>query len=262
MKSLKLIALFCKLGVLNELQYRSNFFLHLFEAAMSFATGMVVLWSVFTRTNSIAGWTWSELMIVLGLWFMVKGIVNAMIAPSIRMFMNDIWQGSLDQLLTKPANHRLLAVSRKFLIFFCIDLVVGAIMIAIAVPRIPYSPTWSDIGAVILSLVAGATLIYSFWLILGTLALWATKLENIMLVFYSVFEAGRWPAGLYPGWLRYSMTFLVPIAIAITTPAEALVGRLSSGFLLVAVISAIVSYAFSRWFFDFGLRYKYSGASA
>jgi ABC-2 type transport system permease protein len=262
MKSFKLIALFCKLGILNEMQYRGNLLLHLFEATMSFTTGMVVMWSVFHQTQTIGGWTWSELLVVLGLWFIVKGIVNAMIAPSIRMFMNDIWMGSLDQLLTKPANHRLLAVSRKFLIFFCIDIVVGAIMLAFALPRIEHSPTASDIGAVVISLVSGAVLIYSFWLILGTLALWATKLENIMLVFYSVFEAGRWPAGLYPGWLRYSMTFLVPIAIAITTPAEALVGRLSGAFLLSAVAAALAAYLFSRWFFDFGLRYKYSGASA
>ena len=41
-----------------------------------------------------------------------------------------------------------------------------------------------------------------------------------------MYEAGRWPIGIYPPWLRAILTFVVPVGFAITVPAEGLVGRL------------------------------------
>lgn len=262
MKSLRLFLISCKLGVLSELEYRVNFMVHLFEAVMSFATGMVVLWSVYGKSSALGGWRWEEILIVLGLWFIAKGVVNVTIAPSIRLFMNEVWTGDLDYLLTKPVNHRWLASSRKFLIFFSVDILVGIVLLVFAFPKLNYPSSAARTTMVLIVLLSGAVIIYSFWLVLGTLALWTTKLENIMLVFFSMFEAARWPTGLYPIWLRYSLTFLVPVAVAITFPAEALLGRLDWTHAGAAVLGAAVAYWGSRLFFDYGVRHKYSGASA
>jgi ABC-2 type transport system permease protein len=72
---------------------------------------------------------------------------------------------------------------------------------------------------------------------------------------------GRFPVGIYPGWLRYSVTFLVPIAFAVTVPAEAVTSRLDWQTMLVAAVFATALFTFTRWFWRFGLR-RYSGASA
>ncbi|MDQ2732772.1 MAG: ABC-2 family transporter protein, partial [Armatimonadota bacterium] len=100
-----------------------------------------------------------------------------------------------------------------------------------------------------------------FWLILATCSFWFVRVENILVIFQSMYEAGRWPIGIYPPWLRASLTFLVPIAFAITVPAEALVGRLSPQTLLGAVLLAVALATGSRWFWRVGVR-QYSGASA
>jgi len=85
--------------------------------------------------------------------------------------------------------------------------------------------------------------------------------ENILEIFQSMYEAGRWPVSLYPGWLRFALTFIVPVAFATTVPAEALIGRLSGGTLLSGVVLAVVLLAGSRLFWQVGLR-QYSGTSA
>ncbi len=110
-------------------------------------------------------------------------------------------------------------------------------------------------------LVAGAVIIYAFWLILATLAFWFVRVENILVIFQSMYEAGRWPISLYPGWLRYGLTFIVPVAFATTVPAEALTGRLTGQTLLGAVALAVVLFVVSRVFWRFGFR-QYSGTSA
>src|SRR5436853_7011857 len=109
------------------------------------------------------------------------------------------------------------------------------------------------------TLLSGAVIIYSFWVALGALSIWVVKLENIVLVFYAMFEAGRWPTSLYPYWLRYSMIFLVPIALAITIPAEAIVGRLSWTTLVFSCAWAVLSFLLSRIFFNFAVRRQYVG---
>jgi ABC-2 type transport system permease protein len=80
-------------------------------------------------------------------------------------------------------------------------------------------------------------------------------------LFDGVFQTGRWPIGIYPGWLRYSVTFLVPIAFAVTVPAQAVTSRLEWQTLVLAAVFAAALFAFTRWFWRFGLR-RYSGASA
>ena len=76
-----------------------------------------------------------------------------------------------------------------------------------------------------------------------------------------MYQAGRWPVGIYPRWLRIGLTAVVPVALAVTVPAEALAGRLTLANLALACGVAVVLLGVSRWFWLRGLR-RYSGASA
>jgi ABC-2 type transport system permease protein len=80
-------------------------------------------------------------------------------------------------------------------------------------------------------------------------------------LFEGIYQVGRWPIGVYPGWLRYSMTYLVPIGFAVTVPAQAVTHRLHWLTVVVAVVFAVAVFVVARRFWRFGLR-RYSGASA
>jgi ABC-2 type transport system permease protein len=113
----------------------------------------------------------------------------------------------------------------------------------------------------VVALLLGAVLIYCFWLFIATVAFWVVNMWHAVELFDGVFQTGRWPVGIYPPWLRVGVTFLVPIAFAVTVPAEALTSRLDWQTLLLAFVFAVVLFAATRWFWRFGLR-RYSGASA
>src|SRR5204863_8548636 len=118
-----------------------------------------------------------------------------------------------------------------------------------------------DAVAFACSLTIGAFLFYCFWLIVTTGAFWLVRMEHVLELFEGVYQTGRWPIGVYPGWLKYSVTFLVPVAFAVTVPAQALTSRLHLQTFLIALGFAAALFAFTRWFWRFGLR-RYSGASA
>ena len=92
-------------------------------------------------------------------------------------------------------------------------------------------------------------------------AFWIVRIDEIAELFEGLYQSGRWPVTIYPEWLRVSLTFLVPIAFAVTVPAQALTQRLTPDVFAVAVGFAVVALVVSRAFFRFGLRH-YSGASA
>ena len=104
-------------------------------------------------------------------------------------------------------------------------------------------------------------MVYCFWLIVTTGAFWVVRMEHVLELFEGIYQTGRWPIGVYPAWLRYSVTFLIPVGFAVTVPAEALTSRLHWGTFVLALVFAVVLFAFTRWFWRFGLRH-YSGASA
>jgi ABC-2 type transport system permease protein len=104
-------------------------------------------------------------------------------------------------------------------------------------------------------------MIYCFWLLVTTAAFWVVRMDELHELFEGLYQSGRWPITIYPGWLRISLTFLVPIGFAVTVPAEALTGRLTMETLALAAGFAVAVFLVTRWFWRFGLR-RYAGASA
>ena len=138
---------------------------------------------------------------------------------------------------------------------------LGLALIVVALVRLDETVGAIQAGGFLIALLAGAAMVYSFFLILATCTFWFVRLENILVIFQAMWEAGRWPIGIYPPWLRYSLTFIVPVAFATTVPAEALAGRLAPETLSGALALALALLGLSRWFWRVGVSH-YSGASA
>jgi ABC-2 type transport system permease protein len=169
--------------------------------------------------------------------------------------------GKLDFALTKPVDAQVLISVREVQIWQAVDIVSGAIVLGVALFRIGGAIGVLDALAFAVALGFGAVLLYCFWLLLATGSFWVVRMWFLPDLFEGVFQTGRWPVGIYPGWLRYSVTFLVPIAFAVTVPVEAVTSRLEWETLLLAAGFAAALFAFTRWFWRFGLT-RYTGASA
>jgi ABC-2 type transport system permease protein len=257
----RLIWLFVRLGVMNELEYRTNFFFQLFQTALGLVAALAQLAIIFSHTDSFAGWRPDEMIGLLGVFFVVGGAIRTFIQPSMQRFMEDVRTGTLDFTLTKPEDAQVLVSVKQVEIWKLIDVGLGLALIGVALVRLGETVGPGQALGFVAALLAGAAMVYSFFLILATCTFWFVRLENILVIFQAMWEAGRWPAWIYPPWLRYTLTFIVPVAFATTVPAEALAGRLTLETLLGALALAVALLAFSRWFWSVGVRH-YSGASA
>ncbi len=250
-----------KVGAMNELQYRVNFFVQLFQSVLALGTGLIGLWLVFNQTDELAGWLPAELLAVMGVHIVMGGLIQTFIQPNMARLMDDVRMGTLDYVLTKPADSQAMVSIREVRIWSIVDVVTGAIVIGVAVAQLDRSVGVWDAAGFVLALFLGAVMIYCFWLLLTTGAFRVVRVENILELFSGVYQAGRWPVGIYPLWMRGSLTFLVPVAFAVTVPAEALTSRLTPGTLAVAVVFTVALAVVTRLVWRIGLRH-YSGASA
>jgi ABC-2 type transport system permease protein len=261
LRPFRVALLFLRIGVMNEVQYRANFFVALFQSALALAVGLIVLSLVFSHTNELKGWNHSELLCVLGIQIAMGGIIRFAIQPNMLRLIEEVQDGKLDYALTKPEDSQMLVSVREVRIWQLIDVISGGVVVGIGISRLEGSVGIDDAVLFLALLMIGAVMLYCVWLILATGAFWIVRMWFLPELFEGVYQTGRWPISVYPGWLRYSMTYLVPIGFAITVPAEALTSRLSWVTVVTALAFSAVLFAFARWFWRYGLR-RYAGASA
>ncbi|HEX5588740.1 MAG TPA: ABC-2 family transporter protein [Candidatus Limnocylindrales bacterium] len=257
----RLVRLFVRIGALNELQYRANFWLQLLESGIALGTGIAVLTLVFSQTPALNGWSQPELLAVMGVHTLMGGLIGAVIQPNMERLRTDIREGTFDFVLTKPEDVQVLSSVREIRIWRLVDVLVGAVVLGVAISLLETSVGPLEAVAFAVALVLGGLMIYCFWLILTTVAFWIVRIDEIHELFEGVYQSGRWPVTLYPEWLRVSLTFLVPIAFAVTVPAQALTSRLTPETLALAAVFATALMLGTRWFWRIGTRH-YSGASA
>ena len=261
LKAARLAWLSMKLGALNAVQYRADFAIALFQTFIALGTSIGTVSIVFAQTSTLGGWTRDELVALIGVFFIVRGLVDVVVKPSMERLMEGVRRGTLDFDLTKPADAQVLVSTRAVDIWRLVDVGLGVVVLVVAMGRMGERVGLDRAVAFLVLLVAGLAIIYSFLLILTTLAFWLVRLENILVIFATVYEAGKWPIGIYPPWLRLGLTAVVPIAFAITVPVETLVGRVDALTVGATVVIATTFLVGSRWFWRRGLR-SYTGASA
>jgi len=261
MRYLKLLWTFFRVGVMGELAYRVNFFVQLFESLLELGTAIAGLAVIFSYTSTLGGWTPDQVLALVGVFFLVGGAIRLMIQPSLEQLIESVRDGTLDFTLVKPVDAQLLASIQRVEIWKLTDVGLGIAVLAVALVRLGVGLGALHAAGFAAALIAGGVIVYSFWMILATSAFWLVRVENILMVFQSMYEAGRWPVSIYPGWMRFALTFIVPVAFAVTVPAQALAGRLTWQLLAGACVFAAALFTAARLFWRAGLR-RYAGASA
>ena len=261
MQRVRIVWTFFKIGLLNEFAYRANFYLQLVQscAAVAMAFGGLVV--VFGHTDTIGGWGPDEVLAVLGVYLIMGAAISGVIAPSMQKLMEDVRRGTLDYTLTKPEGSQFLVSIGEFRVWKLVDAVIGLVVLAVALRHLGIALGATDAALFGVTMVAGGAIIYSFFLTMGAVSFWFLRIENVLLIFHNMYQAARWPISVYPRWLRIILTFVVPVAIAITVPAEALVARLTIERIAVVVLATLLSLTVSRLIWLRGVRH-YSGASA
>ena len=257
----EIIAVQLRTTLHNELQYRTNLAVQLFQTATEAVTGLVVVALVFGHTTELNGWQRADLLAAIGVFMLIGGLIRAIIYPPLQTMMNDVAQGDFDYTLTQPADAQLLVSVRAPNLWELSDTIVGAIIIAIAVPDL--STDLDAAGAVtfLALLVCGVVIAYCMWLTMCCIVFWVVQAPFMDSAMYFATRAAQYPISIYPAWLRAGLTVVIPLGIAVTAPAEAITSKLGWVTIASAIAVTAALVVISRWTWTRALR-RYAGASA
>ena len=109
-----------------------------------------------------------------------------------------------------------------------------------ALHRLHRVPSAGQIATALVLTFAAASLLYALAILVISAAFYVVRLDNLIYLFNSIFDAARWPSSVFRGVWRVLFTFVVPLALMTTYPALALLGRLDGGTAVRALGGAAI----------------------
>ena len=96
---------------------------------MAFASLAVI----FEHTNDLNGWEPAQLVALLGVYFLMSGVIGTLIQPNMERLMEGVQSGTLDFTLTKPDDAQLLISIGEIRVWRLIDVFQGSIVLFAAI---------------------------------------------------------------------------------------------------------------------------------
>jgi len=218
----KTLCLFWSVSVSAEMEYRANFVLSCLTTLLTLGGALFTVGLLFQNGHTPGGYSWPAALTVLGVYTLLDGLQQSVLAPNRTALTEYVREGTLDFVLLKPID---------------------------AGWRLGLGPVDALRGGVAVAL--GSVILYAVGFALATLTIWFVKLYNITIAMAALLEAGRYPIQAYPAVYRAFFTAVLPVAFMTSVPAAALRGEAGAAWLVglaaVAAGSLVVSCLFWRF---------------
>jgi ABC-2 type transport system permease protein len=119
-----------------------------------------------------------------------------------------------------------------------------------------------------LYVVMGTLIMYGVMITLAATSVWLGRNQSLYDFWFYITNFARYPMEIYHGpiggWLRWSLTFLIPVLVVVNVPARMMAKPLTAEYAylaLFAVAATVISFAASRWTFTKALD-SYRSASS
>ena len=261
MHAIKLVSTFLKVNLQMSFAYRADTVINILLNLFWLGWELITLQIIFSNTTTLGGWGFGDMITLLAVFKMINLLMAALIWPNTERFNTSVRDGSLDYMLLQPVSSLFLVSFSRITVWRLWDLILAVILVVIGVVLSGVGTSVGQLAGFLVLISSGAMVLFSLWIALISLTFWFTKFDNNVTILQALLDAGRYPATVYPFWLRALITYVVPIALATTVPVQALRGELDLVTIVLYVAVAVVAFLVARLIWFAGVK-RYSGASA
>lgn len=244
----------------RELEFRANFFAKMLQNAVWIFFFLMILLVVYRNTNTVAGWGRGDAFVLAATVFVMNAIAQAFFL-SIQEIPQQVRQGTLDFVITKPIDTQFWVSTRKFNFDQIGTLIAGLVMVALGVFSAHLHPGPLQWLAYIVLVFSSLVIFYSFILMLMTTGIWLVRVDNLWVLGESLTQISRYPIDIYGSTMARFFTFAVPLAFIATIPSNQLRSGFNPTMLGLGVLWAVVFFTLARLFWRFALRHYTSASS-
>jgi ABC-2 type transport system permease protein len=261
-KHLIIYGLFIRSSVMSQMEYRWNFIGNLAMEAGYLCVKLSYVVVVYRSGVTINGFSPDAILLFTGTFVTLTGGYAGLFMLNNFSLRTTIKDGNLDLLMTKPVSLQFLVTMRRTdLTILGVDVIAGAIIVAIAWTRLGIAVTFVNVGGYLALLVISLLVGYSLFLLPNLLSFWLLNTSSIAHITDSFWDFNSMPMIIYSQWIRLVGVFIVPIFVLTNFPALFVLKEMPTSYLLWATLLPLILLFIVRRVWLRGLR-NYNSASS
>lgn len=248
-------------SLVREMEFRANFLLGVVREFAWLGIFVIMIHVIFTHTQSLAGWSKPQMLILLSLSRMIEGLMQTIFIGNIASLPETIQKGTLDLILIKPLPAQWQAAFRRVTIYNFGNVLAGTILLTYTFIAYDAPVSAAALLTALMLGITGMTIYYSILITTASLAFWLERFQAFWAINHLISEPLTMPFDIFPRTVRIPLTYILPVAFVVFVPAEALTGRLKLWEIPAALLITILFLSIANLTWRAGLR-RYSSASS
>ena len=223
--TLSVLPFLVRLFVKSEMEYRGAWLLDRVAQVVNYGAGYAAIWVLLARFDTLGGWTWPELALLLSFQLFVYSIGASFSFVQMRELEEAIQRGQFDVLMARPFS------PWAYIVFSRLN--VGyAGHVALAVPMMAWSLSqthliWSaaTVAYLVAAVVGSAMLVAAVMTMVGACAFVLVRSRYLYAIFFGFFELTRYPLSIFPAGIQWVLFTVVPLGFVNYVPVAWLLGK-------------------------------------
>ena len=258
---MKLYFKFIAILLKSRMQYKTSFLMTTLGQFLFSFTTFLSIYFMFSRFNSVNGYTFSEVLICFSILLMSFSLCECFVR-GFDIFPWLIRSGNLDRILVRPRNE-IFQVLTSNMDFTRFGRTLQAILVlAYAIPACGVVWTFDKVMTLILMLIGGIAVFSALFILYAAVSFFTIESLEFMNIFTDgMREFGKYPLSIYGDAVLKFFTYIIPVALFQYYPFLYLVGRSEQSGLMFLPLLGLLFMIPCYCFFRFGLRkYKSTGS--
>ncbi|HEY2813780.1 MAG TPA: ABC-2 family transporter protein [Acidimicrobiales bacterium] len=208
-----------------DLQYRASFFLFLISQTLVAGLDIAVIIVIFTQVDTLAGWSVAEVALLYAMAGIGFGVADLFVSE-VELASRHIKAGTFDLFLLRPAGTLVQLCAMEFAPRRFGRTIQPVIVLVIALRAVDITWTPTKVALVPLTVMSGAVIFGSIWVITSSIAFWTVDTQEIANSFtYGGYTLAAYPIDVFGTWLKRFVMFVVPVAFTSYLPVAYMLGK-------------------------------------
>jgi ABC-2 type transport system permease protein len=248
-------------SLVRAMMFRGDFIMWALVELFWMATHVLMVNVIYDHTESIAGWTKYEMLLLVGTTQLVQRLLMAFFWSNLFEMGRNVRSGHFDFFLAQPGSPLFMVSTRKFDLDGLVNVPVALAIVVYAAHQLQLSPSAGQLAAYALFVVCGLVLHYSMLLAIISLVFWLQSAKGIEGGYFGLTEFSRMPREALRGVAAAVFVYALPVVVVSNVPARALIHGPDAGLALWLVGATAFWFVVAVLIFHAGLR-RYASASS
>jgi ABC-2 type transport system permease protein len=246
----------------SRLSYRGDFIVDTIAVMIALSVHLVFLGVVYSKVQSLQGWSFEQLLFIYGFSLIPLGIFN-LVSSNLWDFSDGyLIEGRFDRVLLRPVNPLFQILFESLNIASLGEVVVGVMILIGAGAKLGISPAPLDLVLFPVLALSAAAVYLGVFLLLTSFSFWFEDRLGIGAPIYNVIRFARYPVNIFHPVVRVIISWVIPFAFAAFYPASHFLREHEyRAFAILTPVVAAITMAGAMAVFTIGTRrYRSTGS--